>query len=379
MRVIVVGLRGIPNIAGGVETHVEHLCPLLVEMGCSIEVLARANALDEQAPTTWRGVRTKRLWAPQRAGLEAFAHTFLGVLYAAIKRPNLLHIHAIGPMLMTPLARLLGLRVIVTHHGADYEREKWGKFSRIVLKTGERLGVRFAHGCIVISEVIQESVRRKYGRGACLIRNGVDIPTLRTTKDVLTDLRLDEQRYVLHVSRLVPEKRQIDLVDAFERAHLPAWKLVLVGQIQTDERYSQQVSERVKRSSNIVLAGFRSGVELQELYTHAGLFVLPSSHEGLPIALLEALSYGLRALASDIPANLEIGLNPSQYFPLGNIDALANALQRHAAAACTETERSRTREWVTSRYNWCDIAHATLEVYKRAQRIESAVRPLSGS
>lgn len=379
MRIIVVGLRGIPNIAGGVETHVEHLCPLLVEMGCSIEVLGRSNALDKRAPTSWRGVQTKRLWAPRRPGLEAFVHTFLGVLYAAIKRPDLLHIHAIGPMTMTPLARLLGLRVIVTHHGADYEREKWDKFSRTVLRTGERLGVKYAHGCIVISEVIQQSVRRKYGQDTWLIHNGVEMPMSRATKGVLADLGLDEQRYVLHVSRLVPEKRQIDLIDAFELANLAGWKLALVGQIQAHERYSQQVTERARSSSNVVLAGYRSGVELQELYTHAGMFVLPSSHEGLPIALLEALSYGLPALASDIPANREIGLTASQYFPLGDTDALASKLQKHAAEPHDEIDRSRTREWVANRYNWRDIAHATFEVYKKAQRAASPARPLSRS
>jgi glycosyltransferase involved in cell wall biosynthesis len=366
VRVIVIGLRGIPNIAGGVETHVEHLCPLLAELGCTMEVLARSTAWREDTPPSWQGVLIKPLWSPRRQGLEAFVHTFLGVLYAAVKRPDLLHIHAVGPMFMTPLARALGLRVVVTHHGPDYEREKWGKFSRAVLKAGERFGVRYANECIVISQLIRGMISRKHRRNAWLIRNGVDTPVVRKSQEVLAELGLTPQRYVLHVSRFVPEKRQLDLIEAFERAALPGWKLVLIGQVHDHERYSQQVIARAKSRPDVILAGFRTGTQLQELYTHAGFFVLPSSHEGLPIVLLEALSYGLKVLASDIAANLEVGLAPERYFPLGDANALAQALQRTAAEPWSEVESKRTRTWVTERYNWRDIAHATYEVYARA-------------
>lgn len=379
MRIIVVGLRGIPDIAGGVETHVEHLCPRLAELGCTIEVLARSTAMRVGAPTSWRGVQITSLWSPRQAGLEAFVHTFIGVLYATVKRPDLLHIHAVGPMFMTPLARMLGLRVVVTHHGPDYEREKWGKFARATLRTGEYFGMRFAHECIVISQVIRSMISRKYHRETQLIHNGVEAPTLHGSQEILAELSLAPQRYVLHVSRLVPEKRQIDLIGAFEQAELRGWKLVLVGQVRDDERYSQQVVARAQQSSCVVLAGFRSGTALQELYTHAGLFVLPSSYEGLPIALLEALSYGLKVIASDIPANLEVGLATDQYFPLGDVRALGSALRRAAAKPWGEAERDQERARMSENYNWRDIARATHEVFVKANRVAYPSRNRSNS
>src|SRR5664280_2300003 len=121
---MMLGLRGFPNVQGGVETHAEHLCPLLVEMGCDVTVLVRSPYHSIEIGSEWKGVKFVTLWAPKSKGLEAILHSFLGVLYAAIKRPDILHIQAIGPAIMTLPARLLGLRVVVTHHGPDYDRQK---------------------------------------------------------------------------------------------------------------------------------------------------------------------------------------------------------------------------------------------------------------
>lgn len=376
MHVMVLGIRGIPGIAGGTESHAEHLYPLLAELGCEVEVVARSTMQIDKGLTHWRGVRLKCLWSPTRQGLEAFAHTFLGVLYAAVKRPDLVHIHAVGPMFMTPLARMLGLRVVVTHHGPDYDREKWGEFSRYVLRTGERFGALFANEFIVISDVIRKLILEKHRRETRLIPNGVAAPDVCTSKRMLSELSLVDRRYVLHVGRYVPEKRQGDLIEAFELANLEGWKLVLVGEVREHERYSQQIVTRAQNCKNVVLAGFRTGADLQELYTRAGMFVLPSSHEGLPIVMLEALSYGLPVLASDIPANLEVGLTTERYFPLGDARALASSLQQVAAAPHSDAERSRTREWALKRYDWREIAQSTLAVYMRATAKASLNRRL---
>lgn len=207
MRVSVLGLRGFPNVQGGVETHAEHLFPLLRELGCEVEVIVRAPYVPADRGKEWKGVRFHRLWAPRSKRLEAIVHTFLGVLYAAIRRPDVLHIQAIGPALLVPLARLLGLRVVVTNHGPDYDRQKWGRFAKWVLRTGERWGMRFASGRIVISKTIQSMVREKYGLESELIPNGVELPDLAITQAALDQFALEPRRYVLMVSRLVPEKR----------------------------------------------------------------------------------------------------------------------------------------------------------------------------
>jgi glycosyltransferase involved in cell wall biosynthesis len=280
-----------------------------------------------------------------------------------------LHIHAIGPAIVTPLARLLGLTVVVTHHGPDYERDKWGQFPRWVLRTGERAGMRFARARIAISRSIQELIRTKYQRDSDLIPNGsVPVSWPRDTQEI-ERFGLERGRYFLQVSRIVPEKRQLDLIEAFRLARPQGWKLVLVGGTGTD-RYSREVIE-AGREAGVVLAGFQRGAALAQLYAHAGVFVLPSSHEGLPIAILEALSYGLPVVASEIPANREINLGADSYFPVGDIPALARRLTAAAQTPQTDTARDARRRWVAETYDWDRIARQTYALYHRVLGLKS--------
>lgn len=365
MRVTFLGLRGFPEVQGGVETHAEHLCPLLVELGCEVDVIVRAPYQPESIGNEWKGIRFHRLWAPRSKGLEAILHTGLGVLYAGfVRRPDVLHVQAIGPALMVPLARLLGLRVVVTHHGPDYDRQKWGYFARQVLQLGERFGMRWANERIVISEVIRSLVRRKHGRDSALIPNGVVLPEMPNTVGALTAFGLESGKYVLLVSRLVPEKRHLDLIAAFQQAALSGWKLAIVGASDHPDAYVREVLDTAAATPGVVCTGLQTGLALSELYAHAGIFVLPSSHEGLPIAMLEALSYGLPVVASDIPANLEVGLSAEHYYPLGDVTPLAARLKEFAAQALTAETRESRRAWVSERFDWRDIARQTLVVYK---------------
>lgn len=363
LKVMFLGLRGFPGVQGGVETHAEHLCPLLVRLGCEVTVLTRSPYQPKNIGSEWQGVTFVSLWAPKSKGLEAIVHSFLGVLYAAIKRPDILHIQAIGPGIMTLFARILGLRVVVTHHGPDYARQKWGRFARWVLQTGEFLGMRFANQRIVISEVIRKLVLSKHHVDSELIPNGVALPNLPLPSSTLAKFALEPEHYVLLVSRFVPEKRHLDLIEAFRQASIPGWKLAIVGQSDHPDQYVNDVLNAAQACPGVVCTGFQSGQALKELYAHAGLFVLPSSHEGLPIALLEALSYGLPVLASDIPANLELGLNPEHYFPLGQIDILAERLSAFSKIPINDVSRNQRRSWVIQRYDWSTIAQLTYHVY----------------
>ena len=364
LRIMVLGLRGFPGVQGGVETHCQALYPLIAQLGFEVDVLTRAPYVD-QSVTEWEGIRFHALWSPVASGLEAMLHSCLGVLYAATKRPDILHVHAIGPAIVTPLARLLGVRVVVTHHGPDYDREKWGAFARFVLKTGESFGMRFANRRIVISEVIQSLVMEKYGKTSDRIPNGVREPQSTGSADVLDELALCKNRYVLLVSRMVPEKRHVDLIRAFRQAALEGWKLVLVGDLSADDDYVREVGEAAGQSGDVVLAGFRTGEELAGLLTHAGVFVLPSSHEGLPIALLEAMSYGLTVVASDIPAHLELALDERCYFPLGDVGQLAERLSSITADEIFRQSQSEYgRRTVREKYNWSDVAASTAALYR---------------
>ncbi|MGH8138274.1 MAG: glycosyltransferase family 4 protein [Steroidobacteraceae bacterium] len=372
MKVMVLGVRGIPNVQGGVETHAEQLYQRLAERGCEIEVLVRTPFVPKEQ-RNFGAIRLRRIWSPRSTGLEALVHSVLGVMYAGIARPDLLHIHAIGPALVTPIARLLGLRVVVTHHGPDYDRDKWGRFARWTLRTGERLGMRYAHARIAISRVIADLIRSRFGCESELIPNGAVPAALQSRTDEIERHGLVRGRYFLQVSRIVPEKRQLDLIEAFAAARPAGWKLALVGGAAADD-YSRRVTAAAAAAGVcVVLTGFRSGTALQQLYCHAGVFVLPSSHEGLPIAILEALSYGLPVVASNIPANLEIGLPESNYFPVADVAALAGRLAAFAATPEQPAAREARRRWVADTYDWGRVADQTHALYRRVLGLRSPV------
>jgi glycosyltransferase involved in cell wall biosynthesis len=363
LHIMWLGLRGFPNVQGGIETHAQNLCPWLAQMGCEVTVIVRSCYQPPDIGPEWKGVRFKSIWTPHSKHLEAVVHTFLGVLYAAIKRPDVLHIQAIGPALMTPLARLLGLRVVVTHHGPDYDRQKWGKLAKAALQLGEFFGMRFSNARIAISDGIRKLVHDKHVVQCALIPNGVEVPSPHRGKDTLAAFGLEPKRYVLLVSRFVPEKRHHDLIMAFRLANLPGWKLALVGASDHPDEYTQSVLDTAATCGDIVCTGFQTGLALKELYQNAGLFVLPSSHEGLPIALLEAMSYGLPAIASDIAPHLEIDCADIDYYPLGDIDALAALLRLRAEEAAEQGRGERVRQFVLERYKWRDVASRTYEIY----------------
>ncbi|UGX86202.1 glycosyltransferase family 4 protein [Phyllobacterium meliloti] len=362
-RVMMLGLRGIPDVQGGVEKHVEELSQQFVDKGWDVSVLGRRRYLLTPDPYVWKRVKVFPLWSPASMKFEAVAHTALGVLFAAYHRPDILHIHAVGPALLTPLARLMGLKVVVTHHGYDYDRQKWGGFAKRILKLGEQAGMRFANARIAVSNDIARTMETRYGVPVQAVPNGVTVRRSVTDTGILQKLGLTPRRYIIMVARIVPEKRQHDLITAFAKLADPSVKLVLVGSAEFMAAYSQEVEKLAGNVPGVILAGMQTGDDLAILYENARLFVLPSSHEGMPIALLEAMGVGLPVLASDITANLEIGLPPEDYFPLGDVEQLADAMRSKLATPFNTDKAAEQGSVVEREYGWLSISDQTLGVY----------------
>ena len=357
------GFRGFPDVQGGVETHVEHLAPKLADMGHRVTACVRSPYVDPQRSGEWKGVRLLRLWTVRNAYFEALLHSVICALVAGLRRPQIVHIHGIGPALVTPLLRMLGLKVVVTHHGEDYNREKWGWAARTVLRLGEVLGMRFANKRIAISRSIEKLIATKYGKSCDVIPNGVVLAELPSGEDKVAELGLEPGRYIVTVGRLVPEKRQLDLLHAFRDACLSDWKLAIVGRIDHKNKYADLLASEAAVTDNVVMTGFQNGESLRQLYSHAGLFVLPSSHEGLPIALLEALSYGLPVLVSDIPSNLEVVSNADHVFRMGDIAELSAKMAAATELKLGAPEREAIRRDCARRYDWTEIAERTSAAY----------------
>ncbi|MGA2365707.1 MAG: glycosyltransferase family 4 protein [Steroidobacteraceae bacterium] len=368
IKIVALGLRGIPQIPGGIETHAAELYPRLVQLGAQVTVVGRTRYRPAGVDGSWRGVGLKWLPSPRRRGFEAGVHALIGVLYAGICRPDVVHIHAVGPSIMTPLAKLLGLRVVVTHHGEDYLREKWNAPERTALRIGERFAAQFADSLIVISSSLQRLIQSRFGREATFIPNGVTHPNGITGDRLVRKYGLTPRRYVIQVSRLVPEKRQLDLISAFAAAKLPDWKLLLVGGSQGETPYAASIRQAAAGNETIVCTGPLAASDVYELLSDAGIFVLPSSHEGLPIALLEAIGLGVPSLASDIPGNREIGLDAQSYFTVGDTNTLAAKLRDLASAPDARRAAAVRYAEICSRYDWTEIARATLALMQSTAR-----------
>lgn len=360
MKIVVTGTRGIPGIQGGVETHCQELYPLIADEQHEIIVVRRPNYAMDRSVQIYKQVTIKDISAPRSKHLEAFVHTFKAVIYARKVKADIVHIHAVGPALMTPVARLLGMKVVITHHGPDYDRDKWGRFAKWILRMGERAGVYYANHIIVISEYIRQIIYHQYSakRNITLIHNGVNVPTRVVGTEYLESLDLTEYGYVLAVGRFVKEKNLDQLVEAFTQLSSPSMKLVIAGDADFQDEYAQKLKEVCRKEKNICLTGFIKGDKLAQLYTYAKVFVLPSTHEGLPIALLEAMSYGCPVLASDIPANKEIGLPDECYFRSGDFSNLLHTLKEKI-----EISQSKRITYDLSSYSWRHIAQQTKEIY----------------
>lgn len=361
MKIVVTGTRGIPAIMGGVETHCEELFPRVVALGYDVTVMRRSSYVADSL-TEWHGVKLMDIPTPRKKAFEAIVHTVRAVIAARRLGADVVHIHAIGPALVTPLARLLGMKVVFTHHGPDYDRDKWGAAAKMMLRLGEMLGCRFANRVIVISDVIRNLIASKHGRtkGVSLIYNGVPAADKCHFPEYFSELGITEGNYVLGMSRFVPEKNLHHLIEAFSRVKSEGLKLVIAGDSDFPDEYSEGL-KRQAREAGVVLTGFVKGQKLHSLLTNARCFVLPSSHEGLPIALLEAMSYGLPVVVSDIPANLEVGLPDKCYFPVGDIDALASRL-----SVLCEDPLARI-DYDMAKYDWDHIAKEVSDVYRSLQ------------
>ena len=364
MKVVVTGTRGIPNIQGGVETHCEELFPRMVRLNFDVHLIRRSCYIPSNDKLTeFNGVKLVTLYTVRQKSVEALFHTFVAILWAKRHKTDIIHVHAIGPALLIPFARLVGLKVVFTHHGADYNRAKWGIIAKSMLKLGERFGTLFANEVIVISDYIKQSLTNLYNRtDSNLIFNGVTKPVFTNETSYIDSLGLKSGRFVFTLGRFVEEKGFDFLIHSFCKLKHNDMQLVIAGDADHETSYSRKLKE-LAVSNSVILTGFIKGDKLQQLFSHARLFVLPSFHEGLPISLLEAMSYKLPVLVSDIPANKQISLPKECFFETGNEESLIKGLKMSLE------QKPESVDYNMSPYNWDLIALQTAAVYDKVVKL----------
>lgn len=380
MRICVIGLRGIPDVMGGIEMHCQHLYPRLASLdpNLRIVVIGRSGYVRRGRVGD---VHVVPLWAPRGKGVETLVHTPLAILYARVfLHPQVIHLHGIGPGFFAPLARLLGFRVISTHHAKDYDRAKWGRLGRWFLRAGEGMVARFANEVICVSSVIEAALSRRHPRGRqrfVTIRNGAPPATARSGDDdgVLASLGLTPGSYVLAVGRIDPAKGFGDLVRAFDRARPSGLRLVIAGGSLADDTYTARLKQSA--SEDTVFAGVQPANQLRTLYQNAALFVHPSHSEGFPMVVLEALAADAPILVSDIPAHREVGLEEGSFFKVKDVDRLTVRL----AEGNFDRLRCRRRLEILRENDWDAVARRHYEIIlKRLPgRLERVVAASGGT
>jgi starch synthase len=364
--IAVVGTRGFPDVQGGVERHCEELYTRLAARGFDLLVFTR-SPYTPAAPSSWRGIRFRRLWAPRRQTVEALYHSVAAVLGARRAGARVVHVHAIGPGLAVPLAHALGLRVVFTHHGRDYLRDKWGATAKRVLRTGERCAVRSADEVLAVSREVEAWVGKRFGRQAIYAPNGISVVarTPAAVQSTLARFGLPLHGYAVVVARLVPEKGLHDLMRAVEAAP-DVGVLVVVG--DADHRSQYATDLRANAPQKVRFIGAQPHAVTLDLVRGARLFVLPSYHEGLPIALLEALACGTPSLASNIEPNREV-ISDRAYgwlVPPGDVPALGAALSEVWALdeKRRQTLAAEAAAMVGERFSWERCADAVARTYR---------------
>lgn len=374
MKIAFIGQKGIPALSGGVEKHVENIAVRMARLGHDVTVYVR-SPYTPSVLREFEGVHLVHLPAIRTKHLEAISHSLMATLHAILFRHyDIIHYHSIGPSILAALPRLLkpSAHVVATFHSRDYFHQKWNAFARLCLKAAEFFTCSVPEKTIVISETLRAYAEKAYGKPFSFIPNGADVD-FEPDVTLLHEWGLKPGRYILSVSRLVRHKGIHYLVKAFreleDKSKLPNnMKLVIVGAPANTEEYAEYLRVMSEGTQNIIFTGEQSGRKLSALFSHAAFFVQPSEDEGLSLALLESMAYGLMPIVSDIAPNLEaISRDCGVSFENKNVASLGEKLAYYANRADeAKAIGERAKERIHEHYSWDAIASRTLLVYREA-------------
>lgn len=358
--IYILGTRGFPNIQGGVEKHCERLYP---ELASEYKITVfRRNAFlpKENRLSEYLGIHFIDLPSTRIKGFESVLHSFLSTIYCIFKRPNLVHIHNIGPGMFIPLLKLAGLKTVLTYHSPNYEHAKWGFISKLILRLSEKISLKWSDGIIFVNRIQLEKYDAKIREKSIYIPNGVHIRPKTKDTDFIKQIGVIPHQYILAVGRITQEKGFDYMIDAFLASNIDNIKMVIAGGIDHSSKYAKKI-EHLSKNKNIVLAGYVDGNNLYQLYSHASLFILPSYNEGFPLVLLEAMSYNIPVLVSSIPANRQLNLPEDSYFETGNTLQLSNKIQE-------AIDHPTKNTYNLNDYSWSRVAKMTNEVFQKILR-----------
>lgn len=370
LNIAMLGHKRIPSREGGIEVVVEELSTRMVKAGLSVTCYNRAGhhvsgkEFDGNDLKEYQGVKLKSVFTINRKGFAAMTSSFFGAVCAAFGKYDVVHFHAEGPCAMLWLTKLFGKKCVATIHGIDWQRAKWSGIASRYIKFGEKIAAKFADEIIVLSEGVQKYFMDTYGRNTVFIPNGVNRPVLCSPKLIREKYDLDKDGYILFLGRMVPEKGITYLVEAFKKVQTDK-KLVIAGGSSDTDSFMMELKSLAKNDDRIIFTGFIQGQMLDELFSNAYVYCLPTDLEGMPLSLLEAMSYGNCCLVSDIAECTEVVEDKALVFKKSDVNDLKEKLQ----FACehpyeVEQIKAGAGDFICQKYNWDDVVQRTLKLYQ---------------
>jgi glycosyltransferase involved in cell wall biosynthesis len=374
MRIAMLGHKRVPSREGGIEVVVGELSIRMVKHGHHVTCYNRSGhhisgeKYDKKIRKTYKGIKLKSVLTINHKGLAAMTSSISGTICAAFGKYDIVHFHAEGPCAMIWLTKLLGKRCVATIHGLDHKCSKWGKFARAYIMLGERMAVKYADEVIVLSEGIQKYFMDTYGRRPLIIPNGINPPVIRKANIIKRRFKLLENDYILYLGRLVQGKGLEFLISAFKQVKTNK-KLVIAGGSSDSEKFVKKLRRMAKDDKRICFTGFVQGQTLAELYSNAFIYVLPSESEGMPISLLEAMSYSNCCVVSDIPECVDVVEDKAIIFRSGDVNELMQKLQKYCNdPRLAEAYKQNAAEFICKKYNWNTVVKNTLDLYETLRK-----------
>lgn len=366
MRIAMLGHKQVPSRVGGIEVVVEELATRLVRDGHMVTCYNRySKNTVNQAERIYKGIHLKTVPTVNTRGFAAVSASFFAAVFAAFGKYDVVHFHAEGPCMMLWIPKLFGKRCVATIHGLDHQRCKWGRVARTVIMLGEKCAAKYADDIIVLSQSVQEYFMEQYNRSTTIIPNGVNIPKKYNAEMITERYGLKKDDYILYLGRIVPEKGIQYLIDAFKQTRTDK-KLVIAGGASDTETFFEELKKAGSEDERIIFTDFVQGRILEELYSNAYLYVLPSDLEGMPLSLLEAMSYGNCCLTSDIPECADVVEDYAVTFRKSDVSDLLHCLQE----LCDDEEivhkyKATAQKFICEKYNWDEVVEQTVRLYKK--------------
>lgn len=361
MKIAMIGHKRIPGREGGIEVVVEELATRMAKKGHKIVAYNR-NSKNFKKIKNYKDVKIINTPTIEKKSTDAIVYSFFASIHALFGNYDVIHYHGIGPSIMLLIPHLFRKKTIVTVHGLNYKTPKWKGLGAKVMLLGEKITAKYADEIIVLSKEQQKYLKKKYNRDSIYIPNGTTVEEILEPNIIKEKYGLKKNNYILFLSRIVPGKGLEHLIEAYKNTKTDLPLIIAGGTAFVDDFYSE-ICNSIKDDKRIKLIGFVKGKELTELYSNAKLFVFPSEAEGMPMCLLEALSYNTPCLVSDIPENLEVGDKYVESFKVKNTKDLQKQLEK-----CLNEKKQtskKSRDYIIEKYDWDNIVEETINLYNK--------------